>query len=279
MSYHDPPADDSRLLPSRRSSLSDVYATTVAWRDKVDGSKGRVRPNIVGGRHPSFRSAGHNMLGNTIALNHLHFHIGCSLDQTFIAFVCCEIVVMDLPSDGGEKDGRHSARLLQDAIYLSLKNIRSIEIPDPNDPETSDIVSAEQTLNRIIATLVRSGHEREASAIDTAIDHCLTRKKFGGLGLSLEGRPSEVLQNAISFQVEVWLEALNSEDRARKLPKALSERPKDRRPMTLSEKIFAHHSINSLETAGMAVGDIMRVSVDWVVASELAWAVLNTVSS
>ncbi|KAF9697154.1 hypothetical protein EKO04_005150 [Ascochyta lentis] len=179
---------------------------------------------------------------------------------------------MNLRNDGKVEEGHRSARLLQAAVNLSLKNVRSIEIPDQKDTDTSDIVSAEQTLNKTKATLLRSGHEREAIAIDTAIDHCLTKKEFGGLGLSLKEETSEVLQNAISFQVEAWLEALNSEDHARKLPKALSDRPKDRRPMTLSEKIFAHHSINSLRTTGMAVGDIMRVSVDWVIASELAWA-------
>ena len=45
--------------------------------------------------------------------------------------------------------------------------------------------------------------------------------------------------------------------------------------MTLSEKILDHHSIDPLTTKEMAVGDIVRTSVDWVVASELAWAVQN----
>ncbi|HEX2346917.1 MAG TPA: aconitase family protein [Ktedonobacterales bacterium] len=42
------------------------------------------------------------------------------------------------------------------------------------------------------------------------------------------------------------------------------------RPMTLTQKILAHHAVN-LERPWVETGDILRVRVDWTIASELAW--------
>src|SRR5579859_4817771 len=41
-------------------------------------------------------------------------------------------------------------------------------------------------------------------------------------------------------------------------------------PMTLTQKILAHHAVN-LERPWAETGDILRVRVDWTIASELAW--------
>lgn len=41
-------------------------------------------------------------------------------------------------------------------------------------------------------------------------------------------------------------------------------------PMTLTQKILAHHAVN-LERPWVQTGDILRVRVDWTIASELAW--------
>ena len=41
-------------------------------------------------------------------------------------------------------------------------------------------------------------------------------------------------------------------------------------PMTLTQKILAHHAVN-LERPWVEKGDILRVRVDWTIASELAW--------
>ncbi len=41
-------------------------------------------------------------------------------------------------------------------------------------------------------------------------------------------------------------------------------------PMTLTQKILAHHAVN-LERSWAQSGDILRVRVDWTIASELAW--------
>ena len=43
-----------------------------------------------------------------------------------------------------------------------------------------------------------------------------------------------------------------------------------RRPMTLTQKILYAHAVNPPE-GGVSAGDLLRVKVDWTIASELAW--------
>ncbi len=43
-----------------------------------------------------------------------------------------------------------------------------------------------------------------------------------------------------------------------------------RRPMTLTQKILAHHAIG-LPRPWVQAGDVLRIRVDWTIASELAW--------
>src|SRR3981189_648601 len=42
------------------------------------------------------------------------------------------------------------------------------------------------------------------------------------------------------------------------------------RPMTLTQKILAAHA-RSLPRPWVQVGDVLQISVDWTIASELAW--------
>src|SRR5258708_7797365 len=44
----------------------------------------------------------------------------------------------------------------------------------------------------------------------------------------------------------------------------------DRRPMTLTQKILAQHAVGS-QRPWVETGDMLRVRVDWTIASELAW--------
>jgi len=94
---------------------------------------------------------------------------------------------------------------------------------------------------------------------------------FGGLGYS-NGIPLDDQQeDEVLFLVSAWLEALNSADRSKSLPTPLTSRPAGRRGMTLSEKIFAAHDIE--QNGFVTPGDVARVSVDWIMASELSWGV------
>lgn len=75
----------------------------------------------------------------------------------------------------------------------------------------------------------------------------------------------------VLFLVSAWLEALNSADRSTTPAKHFPSRPEGRRPMTLSEKIFAAHDID--QKGEVKPGDVVRVNVDWIMASELSWKV------
>lgn len=94
---------------------------------------------------------------------------------------------------------------------------------------------------------------------------------FGGLGFKTDQELNLQEEGQVVFLVSAWLESLNSEDRAKKPLETLSARPKGRRGMTLSEKIFAAHDIES--RGELKPGDLVRVDVDWIMASELSWGV------
>src|SRR5262245_397206 len=49
-----------------------------------------------------------------------------------------------------------------------------------------------------------------------------------------------------------------------------AEQPTARKPMTLTQKILAHHA-SGLTRPWVQAGDILQVRVDWTIASELAW--------
>lgn len=66
------------------------------------------------------------------------------------------------------------------------------------------------------------------------------------------------------------MEALNYEDRRSSPIQPLDYRPDGRRGMTLAEKIFASHDVS--RKGEVKVGDVIRLDVDWVMASELSWA-------
>lgn len=132
-----------------------------------------------------------------------------------------------------------------------------------------------QILRSLSRALLVNDFPREAEAISQALDRSTEDKVHGGLGISNFDTILPGLQDKILFQVEAFLEALNSEDKARKLLQPLSARPKDRMPMTLSQKILAHHAIGPVPPEGLSVGDLVRLSIDWVISSELAWEMLR----
>ncbi|EAW15355.1 aconitase family protein [Aspergillus clavatus NRRL 1] len=102
------------------------------------------------------------------------------------------------------------------------------------------------------------------------LDVCSQPRDLGGLGLGAISRATVQEESEILFLVSAWLEALNSADRSRSMPPPLPSRPRGRRGMTLSEKIFAMHAIYG--NGCVAPGDLVRVGVDWVLASEASWA-------
>lgn len=126
-------------------------------------------------------------------------------------------------------------------------------------------------LEAISQVLHAQGYPREATALKDVIILCEQPSELGGLGLDTNQPLKKNEEAEISFLVSAWLEALNSADRSKAKPEPLSFRPADRRGMTLSEKIFAMHDV--AQNGSVKVGDLIRVDVDWVIASEASWAV------
>ena len=54
------------------------------------------------------------------------------------------------------------------------------------------------------------------------------------------------------------------------MAKATTTNVTSRRPMTLTQKILAHHAVG-LERPWVQAGDVLQIRVDWTIASELAW--------
>lgn len=111
---------------------------------------------------------------------------------------------------------------------------------------------------------------------------CQNDKENGGLGI--DESSGSFLQNQIEcdkvvFLIDAWLEALNSQERAKRLPAPSMTRDPQRRPMTLSEKILAHHATSVPSHVGIKSGDMVNISIDWILASELSWVVRDISSA
>ncbi|KAL2852040.1 hypothetical protein BJY01DRAFT_244657 [Aspergillus pseudoustus] len=76
-------------------------------------------------------------------------------------------------------------------------------------------------------------------------------------------------EGEISFLLSASLEALNSADRAKTRPPAVSIRPPGRRGMTVGEKILAHHALDGRGL--VAPRDLIWIDVDWALASQVSW--------
>lgn len=127
-------------------------------------------------------------------------------------------------------------------------------------------------IQQMSKTLHQEGYPREAGAFADVLSICTAPAQLGGLGLHPDqNNITAEQQSEILFLLSAWLESLNSADRARARPRPLACRPPGRRGMTLSEKIFAMHDID--QKGYVEPGQMIRVDVDWVIASEASWAV------
>lgn len=128
-----------------------------------------------------------------------------------------------------------------------------------------------QQLKSLTEILLSAGFSREAEALSDVYALSISPTDFGGLGFTADSDLEQKEEAEVLFLVSAWLEALNSADRSKAPAKLLPSRPEGRRPMTLTEKIFAAHDIE--KTGSVKPGDVVRVNVDWIMASELSWSV------
>ncbi|RAQ56735.1 aconitase family protein [Aspergillus flavus] len=154
-------------------------------------------------------------------------------------------------------------------VYQILEDVRKIRI---EHVERTSSLGSNLLQNLKIAqdTLRDYGHFREADALTDVLINCAQLPELGGLGLTEHTDLTEEQDLEVLFLVSAWWEALNSADRAKAFPTPLRTRPEGRRGMTLSEKIFSLHDID--QRGSVAPGDLIRVDVDWVIASEASWA-------
>lgn len=130
-------------------------------------------------------------------------------------------------------------------------------------------------LDKFIAALDAQNKPRDAEALRRAKDQVLLPKDQGGLALELWKPLTTVARDSIMFWVEAWLRSLSSAEHAQQLRAPLLAKPSNttRRCMTLTEKILAHHVIDPVPVDGLRTGDVVRVVVDWVIASESSYFV------
>ncbi|KAH8820276.1 aconitase family protein [Xylogone sp. PMI_703] len=160
--------------------------------------------------------------------------------------------------------------LLQLQEIRKIKSILSTTTKTPNFP-SNGILKQLQALSKILDA---ADFKREAEALADVYALGILSSDFGGLGYKEDTELDEKQEAAVLFLVAAYLEALNSADRGVAPVPYLTTRPVGRRGMTLSEKIFAAHDI---EHKGVVKpGDVVRVNVDWILASELSWRGMET---
>lgn len=162
-----------------------------------------------------------------------------------------------------------------------LRDIRKLDVavhlqsPSNDVPEYSIHCYSNALLKQLVdlaSILQKAGHSLEAGALLDVYELGREPEDFGGLGLPGDGQDfSEQDISELLFLVSAQLESLNSAERAKKPLKPLHARPAGRRAMTMSEKILAAHDVE--RKGEVKPGDVIRVDVDWILASELSWKV------
>ncbi|KAL0941577.1 aconitase [Colletotrichum truncatum] len=191
-------------------------------------------------------------------------------------------------------------------VLSALKSIRGIDLHDATHLYSviaglkPSFSSLSQFLGHVESELQQRSHVAEAEAIAHVAQLCTTDPELGGLGIAADAvvwtpdhAPSdttaeavkkEALLQEVEFLVEAWLSAISSrEDASQQARPVLRKRlgtPSDARPMTLTEKIMVYHAFSLPSPRGVKPGDVVRVSLDWVIASEVAWlGMLHTTRS
>jgi homoaconitase/3-isopropylmalate dehydratase large subunit len=161
------------------------------------------------------------------------------------------------------------------ALKQQLEDIRGFErmhLDTILELPSSRTISIHDVLSSSAECLRRASNIAEADVLDVIRAKIAEQPAFGGLGIASEQIPSDTQYDEIKFLCESWLESLNSQERAQKTSRVSTQPTPGVRPMTLAEKIFAHHCHGSVPPSGVSAGDVIVVGIDWVLASELSWA-------
>lgn len=118
--------------------------------------------------------------------------------------------------------------------------------------------------------------QAEAEALESALQRTTDPVEFIGSDMKPITRgglvPVDRFCDEVLRQYARFLEAVNSSLRARAIyGDALKEPSQPQRPLSLVEKILTHHAVG-LRKPEVCPGDMICVSVDWTLTSELLWA-------
>jgi hypothetical protein len=91
----------------------------------------------------------------------------------------------------------------KDAVALVSQSVRSIKISEADQHSTSKTADSAHASKCIVSARTDSGHVREARAIGTAIDHCLTSKEHGVLGVTVEASATKETREAVLLHIEI----------------------------------------------------------------------------
>lgn len=128
-------------------------------------------------------------------------------------------------------------------------------------------------IRAITSALFAIGRPREGETLDHVLYLCSEDRELGGYSISSTQPLTDSDREKVAFLVDSWLYA-TSQEAANPVARTSSVTSiQMRQPMTLSEKIFAHHMLPANSSTGIKSGDVIRVSVDWVLASEVSWMV------
>ncbi|KAI9933285.1 hypothetical protein MW887_007758 [Aspergillus wentii] len=128
-----------------------------------------------------------------------------------------------------------------------------------------------QAIQTIANALSEIGRTRESEVLDHVLYLCSEDHELGGLSLSSDRQLSDADYEKVIFLVDSWLQATTHETALQPSNAGLSKAQEGRRPMTLSEKIFTEHMLPGKFSKGVKAGDVIRVSVDWILGSEVSW--------
>lgn len=167
------------------------------------------------------------------------------------------------------KPSEKAAQNFRSSLLLALREKRGINTETLGYAQGESLLAI---LSETISTLAKASKHAEAEALTEVRTKLTLSPSFGGLGLGDSDVPSAAQYQEASFLCEAWLESLNSQERCRDYLDVNTHAAQGTRPMTLAQKIFTQHALGSPEARrGLAVGDVVRVGVDWILASELSW--------
>lgn len=184
--------------------------------------------------------------------------------------------IVELPSEAVVAS---SPNEFLDAIVAVLAATRNIKQPLLQHITQSLKSAPENDIPGIIESLISTLSDSApaaASAVALALEKITDSPYHGGLGITQDASGSTGISTTPSqyedvlFLLSAHLTALNNPQIS--FHATIPTRHPATQPMTLTQKIFASHSLSPLPLSGLHTGSVVRVGIDWILASELSWA-------